>query len=67
VRDVVHVALHVPYVVSALCFGVALIASSLVVRVEGTLSIHSIKSTRREAVLLLTVTIAFALGTAWAT
>jgi len=63
--DVVHVALHVPYVVSALCFSVALIAVFFWwYHVEGTLSIHSIKNTRRELFYFLTVTVAFALGTA---
>ena len=63
--DVVHVALHVPYIVSALCFGIALIAVFVWWhRVEGTLSIHSITSARRELFYFLTVTVAFALGTA---
>ncbi len=63
--DVVHVALHVPYIVSALCFSVALIVVFVWWRrVEGTLSIHSITSTRRELFYFLTVTVAFALGTA---
>jgi uncharacterized membrane-anchored protein len=63
--DVVHVALHVPYVVSALCFSVALVAVFLWWhRVEGTLSIHSITTTRRELFYFTTVTVAFALGTA---
>jgi uncharacterized membrane-anchored protein len=63
--DVVHVALHVPYVASALCFSVALIAVFVWwYHVEGTLSIHSIKSTRRELFYFATVTVAFALGTA---
>jgi uncharacterized membrane-anchored protein len=63
--DVVHVAFHVPYVVSALCFSVVLIAVFVWWhRVEGTLSIHSITSTRRELFYFSTVTVAFALGTA---
>jgi uncharacterized membrane-anchored protein len=63
--DAVHVALHVPYIVSALCFGVALVVVFLWWHhVEGTLSIHSITSTRRELFYFLTVTVAFALGTA---
>jgi uncharacterized membrane-anchored protein len=63
--DVVHVAFHVPYIVSALCFSVALIAVFVWWhKVEGTLSIHSITSTRRELFYFLTVTVAFALGTA---
>jgi uncharacterized membrane-anchored protein len=63
--DVVHVALHVPYVASALCFGVVLLAVFVWWHhVEGTLSIHSITSTRRELFYFTTVTVAFALGTA---
>jgi uncharacterized membrane-anchored protein len=63
--DVVHVAFHVPYVVSALSFGVALAAVFFWwFHVEATLSIHSITTTRRELFYFLTVTVAFALGTA---
>ena len=63
--DVVHVAFHVPYVVSALSFSVVLVTVFLWWhKVEGTLSIHSITSTRREFFYFLTVTVAFALGTA---
>jgi uncharacterized membrane-anchored protein len=63
--DVVHVEFGVAYVVSALTFAVVL---ALVFwswfRVEGTLSIHSITTTRRELFYWATVTVAFALGTA---
>ena len=63
--DVVHVEFGVPYVVSAIAFAIVL---ALVFwswfRVEGTLSIHSITSTRRELFYWATVTVAFALGTA---
>jgi uncharacterized membrane-anchored protein len=63
--DVVHVEFGVPYVVSALAFALVL---ALVFwswfRVEGTLSIHSITTTRRELFYWTTVTVAFALGTA---
>jgi uncharacterized membrane-anchored protein len=63
--DGVHVGLGVPYVVSAACFAVALTAVFLTWhRVEGTLSIHSITSTRRELFYWATVTATFALGTA---
>ena len=63
--DVVHVEFDVPYVVSAIAFAIvlALIFWSWF-RVEGTLSIHSIVSTRRELFYWATVTVAFALGTA---
>ncbi|HEY5010657.1 MAG TPA: hypothetical protein VIH73_05825, partial [Acidimicrobiales bacterium] len=63
--DVVHVEFGVPYVVSAFAFALVL---AMVFwswfRVEGTLSIHSITTTRRELFYWATVTVAFALGTA---
>jgi len=63
--DVVHVEFGVPYAVSAVAFALALV---LVFwwwfRTEGTLSIHSIVTTRRELFYWATVTVAFALGTA---
>lgn len=63
--DVVHVALGVPYIVSTIAFAVAL-AIILIwwQRSEGTLSIHSIATTRRELFYWATVSAAFALGTA---
>jgi uncharacterized membrane-anchored protein len=63
--DVLHVGLSVPYAASVpLC--AAVLAAVFVVwqRVEGTLSIHSIDSTRREAFYWATVVATFALGTA---
>ncbi len=63
--DVVHVEFKVPYIVSAFGFAVVLVVVFWTWdRVEGTLSIHSINSTRRELFYWLTVTVAFALGTA---
>jgi uncharacterized membrane-anchored protein len=63
--DVVHVEFGVPYVVSAITFAVVLaVVFWAWFRVEGTLSIHSILSTRRELFYWVTVTVAFALGTA---
>jgi uncharacterized membrane-anchored protein len=63
--DVVHVEIGVPYVVSAIAFAIVLAAIFWAwFRVEGTLSIHSIVSTRRELFYWATVTVAFALGTA---
>jgi uncharacterized membrane-anchored protein len=63
--DVVHVEFKVPYAVSAIAFGLVLIVVfALWNRVEGTLSIHSITTTRRELFYWLAVTVAFALGTA---
>ncbi len=63
--DVVHVEFGVPYLVSAVAFALVLaIVFWSWFRVEGTLSIHSITTTRRELFYWATVTVAFALGTA---
>ena len=63
--DVVHVEFKVPYLVSAIGFALVLAGVFWAwFRVEGTLSIHSITSTRRELFYWVTVTVAFALGTA---
>lgn len=65
VADVLHVGFDVPYLVSAALFAVALAAVFIVWRsVEGTLSIHSIDSSRREVFYWLAVVATFALGTA---
>jgi len=63
--DVVHVVLGVPYVVSTAAFAAA-VAALLILwhRVEGTLAIHSISTTRRELFYWATVAATFALGTA---
>ncbi len=63
--DVLHVGLGVPYVISA--SGFALVLALVFVswwRVEHTLSIHSITTTRRELFYWATITATFALGTA---
>lgn len=62
--DVIH-ALKIPYTVSTIGFAVVL-AIILVLwhRSEGTLSIHSIRTRRREAFYWATVIATFALGTA---
>ncbi len=63
--DVVHVEFKVPYIVSAVGFALLLVGVFWTwFRVEGTLSIHSITSTRRELFYWAAVTVAFALGTA---
>jgi uncharacterized membrane-anchored protein len=63
--DVLHVRFGVPYVVSALAFGVVLMVIFVTwSRVEHTLSIHSITTTRRELFYWAAVTVTFALGTA---
>jgi uncharacterized membrane-anchored protein len=63
--DVLHVRFGVPYVVSALGFGAVLVVVFVTwSRVEHTLSIHSITTTRRELFYWAAVTVTFALGTA---
>jgi uncharacterized membrane-anchored protein len=65
VADVAHIALGVPYVVSTVVFALVLaVVFTLWKRTEGTLSIHSITTTRREIFYWLTVLSTFALGTA---
>ncbi|MFF4956447.1 COG4705 family protein [Streptomyces sp. NPDC001222] len=63
--DVMHVALGVPYTLSSVLYAVLLLAVFwLWRRTEGTLSIHSIDSPRREAFYWATVVATFAMGTA---
>ena len=63
--DVLHVGLGVPYVVSTVLYAVALVAVFVAwQRVEGTLSIHSIDTPRREAFYWTAVGATFAMGTA---
>lgn len=63
--DVVHVGLGVPYVVSASLAAVALaVVFAAWWRVEGTLSVHTIDSDRRELFYWAAVGVTFALGTA---
>ncbi|HKE63688.1 MAG TPA: hypothetical protein VKB59_03440 [Micromonosporaceae bacterium] len=63
--DGLHVALHVPYAASTAFYAVVLaVVFYLWYRSEGTLSIHSIVSRRREMYYWLTVFVTFALGTA---
>jgi uncharacterized membrane-anchored protein len=65
VADVLHVVLDVPYAVSAAGLAIVLAAVFLAWhRVEGTLSIHSIDTPRRELFYWATVMATFALGTA---
>jgi len=63
--DVLHVVLGIPYVASTLIYGAVL---AYVLRrwhrSEGTLSIHSITTRRRETYYWITVLATFALGTA---
>ncbi len=63
--DVVHIGLGVPYVASSSFFLLALIGIFVVWhRVEGTLSIDSITTRRRELFYWATILTTFALGTA---
>lgn len=63
--DVAHVGLGVPYAVSTVGFAVVLaLVLGLWHRTEGTLSVHSIDTTRRELFYWATVLTTFALGTA---
>ena len=63
--DVVHVALGVPYTGSAIVYSVGLAAVFVLwQRTEGTLSIHTVDTARREAFYWATVAATFATGTA---
>jgi|SRR5579885_78803 len=63
--DVVHIVLGIPYVISTVCFAIALMIIFISwYRVEKTLSIHSIATFRRELFYWATVIATFALGTA---
>jgi uncharacterized membrane-anchored protein len=63
--DVLHIGLHVPYVASTVFFAVALAVIFVVWhRSEGTVSIHSIFTRRRELFYWSAVMATFALGTA---
>ncbi|MER5917462.1 hypothetical protein ABT124_45900 [Streptomyces sp. NPDC001982] len=63
--DVMHVALGVSYTLSSALYAVLLLAVFwLWRRTEGTLSIHTIDSPRREAFYWATVVATFAMGTA---
>ena len=63
--DVLHIGLHVPYVVSTAFYAVSLAVVFVVWhRVEGTVSIPSISTRRRELFYWTAVMTTFALGTA---
>ncbi|MGA7203239.1 MAG: hypothetical protein WBX27_01260 [Specibacter sp.] len=63
--DVLHVGLGIPYLASTIFYAVVLAAIFLLwQRTEGTLSIHSIHTRRREAFYWAAVLATFALGTA---
>lgn len=63
--DVLHVALGVPYMASTILYALALAAVFFEWHTnEGTLSIHTVDSPRREAFYWATVVATFAMGTA---
>jgi uncharacterized membrane-anchored protein len=63
--DVLHVGLGVPYLVSTIFYAIVLAAVFRTwYRIEGTLSIHSITTPRRELFYWAAVLATFALGTA---
>ena len=63
--DVLHVGFGVPYVVSSIFYALALIAVFVTwQKTEGTLSIHSVDTPRREAFYWAAVVATFAMGTA---
>jgi uncharacterized membrane-anchored protein len=63
--DVLHIQFHVPYAVSTPLFAVVLAVVFVAwYRTEGTLSIHSIFTPRREIFYWATVMATFAMGTA---
>jgi uncharacterized membrane-anchored protein len=63
--DVLHVGLGVPYIVSTVFYAIVLaVVFRTWYRVEGTLSIHSITTPRRELFYWAAVLATFALGTA---
>lgn len=65
VADATHIVLAIPYYVSTLAFAVTLVGVFATwYRVEGTLSIHSIYTRRREMFYWAAVLATFALGTA---
>jgi len=63
--DVLHIKFHVPYAASTIFYAIVLaVIFALWYRTEGTLSIHSIRTPRREAFYWATVLATFAMGTA---
>jgi uncharacterized membrane-anchored protein len=63
--DVLHIKFHIPYVVSTTFYAIVLaVIFVLWYRTEKTLSIHSIRTPRREAFYWATVLATFAMGTA---
>jgi uncharacterized membrane-anchored protein len=65
IADVAHLVVGIPYAVTTPIFALVLVAIFVAWRrTEGTLSVHSIDTPRREVFYWLTVSATFALGTA---
>lgn len=65
IADVAHLVVGIPYAVTTAAFALVLLVIFVAWRrTEGTLSVHSIISQRREVFYWLTVSATFALGTA---
>jgi uncharacterized membrane-anchored protein len=65
IADVAHLVVGIPYAVTSILFALVLLAIFVVWRrSEGTLSVHSVDTARREVFYWLTVSATFALGTA---
>jgi uncharacterized membrane-anchored protein len=63
--DVLHVGFGVPYIASTVIYAVGLAAVFILwFRTEGTLSVHTVNTARREAFYWAAVVATFALGTA---
>ncbi|HET9098333.1 MAG TPA: hypothetical protein VFN51_01830 [Candidatus Saccharimonadales bacterium] len=63
--DAVHIVLGIPYIISSAAYALALVIVFIGwYKTEGTLSIHSIYTRRREAFYWLAVLSTFAMGTA---
>ena len=65
IADVAHLVVGIPYAVTTAIFSLVLLVVFVAWRrTEGTLSVHSIETPRREVFYWLTVSATFALGTA---
>ena len=65
IADVAHLVVGIPYAITTVMFGLVLLGVFVAWRrTEGTLSVHSIDTPRREIFYWLTVSATFALGTA---
>ncbi|MEO6116032.1 MAG: hypothetical protein ABIP33_06575 [Pseudolysinimonas sp.] len=66
IADVAHLVIGIPYAITTTIFALVLLSIFVLWRRrEGTLSVHSIDTSRREVFYWLTVSATFALGTAF--